>query len=76
MKTLLALVVVLPMNVWAQFSGKVTYQDSYVSKNPTISSSEFEKFIGTKRELYIQGPFYKVVHYGDVKSGMLYRGDV
>ena len=59
----------------AQFSGKITYRDSYVSKNPSISSADFEKFIGSKRELYIQRSFYKDVHYGELESVNLYRGD-
>ncbi len=69
------LVLLAPVNTKAQFSGRITYEDSYRSKTPRISGSDFEKFAGTKREFYIQGPFYKTVHNGELKSVMLYRGD-
>jgi len=61
--------------VHAQFTGKVIYQDSYQSKNPAISSSDFERFVGTKREWFIQDSFYKSLRNGKFKSTMLYRGD-
>lgn len=61
---------------YAQFSGKITYKDSYESKIPHVSSEAFEQFIGAKRELYLQGLFYKNVHYGEVTSILLYRGNV
>src|SRR5690606_3340948 len=61
--------------LFAQFSGKVTYRDSYESKNPNISSLEFEKYVGSKREFYIQGSFYKTINYGEITSVTLYRGD-
>lgn len=60
---------------YGQFAGIVTYKDVYISKNPDISGTAFEKFIGTKRELHIQGAFYKTVHYGESKSIIIYRGD-
>ena len=31
--------------------------------------------MGSKREFYLQGAFYKDVHYGELESVMLYRGD-
>jgi hypothetical protein len=31
--------------------------------------------MGSKREFYLQGTFYKDVHYGELESVMLYRGD-
>lgn len=69
-------IVILPINVYAQlFSGVVTYKDSYTSKNNNISSSDLENFIGSKRELYLSGSFYKIIRYGEVKSTMLYRQD-
>jgi hypothetical protein len=76
MARVLFFLVVYSLNAQAQFSGKITYQDSYQSKNPNISNSDFEKFMGTKREFYLQGAFYKDVHHGEVESVMLYRGDL
>jgi len=72
---LLFLLLTLSINAQSQFTGKVTYQDSYKSKDPNISGSDFEKFMGSKREFYLQGAFYKDVHYGELNSVMLYRGD-
>jgi hypothetical protein len=57
------------------FSGKITYADSFKSKTPDISSEDLEKYIGAKRELYIQNSFYKDVHSGELKSVMIYRGE-
>jgi hypothetical protein len=74
-RVLLFFLVAYSLDAQAQFSGKVTYQDSYQSKNPNISSSDFEKFMGTKREFYLHGAFYKDVHHGELESVMLYRGD-
>jgi hypothetical protein len=59
----------------AQFSGKITYQDAYISKSPNVSSDNLEKLIGTKRELYIQDANYESIYWGETKSTMLYRGD-
>jgi hypothetical protein len=77
MKKLFAFAIILFLleNAKAQFSGRVLYEESYNSKTAEISVSDLEKFIGTKRELYIKGPFYKHVHNGVFKSVMLYRGD-
>jgi len=72
---IIALILFLALNVKGQFSGKVIYHDSYKSKNPAISSSDFEKFVGTERVLFMQDSFYKNVHTGEFKSIMLYRGD-
>lgn len=74
-RSLLYFLFTFSLSAQAQFFGKVTYQDNYKSKNPNISSSDFEKFTGSKREFYLQGAFYKDVHYGELESVMLYRGD-
>lgn len=75
-RILLFFLVAYSLNAQIQFSGKITYRDSYQSKNPNISSSDFERFMGSKREFYLQGSFYKDVYYGELESVMLYRGDV
>lgn len=77
MKQLLILYMFMTIgSCYAQFSGKVTYKDSYESKMSNVSSSAFENFMGTKREFYLQGAFYKDIHYGEFESVMLYCGDV
>jgi hypothetical protein len=76
MRILLAFLIIAQIKVHAQFSGKVTYQEAYRSKTPSIPVAAFEKFVGTKREFYTQGAFYKSVHSGELKSVIMYRGDV
>lgn len=57
------------------FSGKVSYVESYVSNDPNLSVADVENLLGTKRDFYIQGQFYKSVSFGNTNRTLLYRGD-
>src|SRR5688572_17490406 len=75
-KTLVVFVFILILTPSkAQFSGIITYQESYQSKNSSILNTDLETFMGTKRELYIRGAFYKTIRKGNPVSVMLYRSD-
>lgn len=50
--------------------------DSYESKHPDISAATLEKLLGTTREFFIDNQFYKSIYYGEIKTTVLYRGDV
>lgn len=58
------------------FHGKVTYVDSYESRDPNVSVALLEKLLGNTREFFIDRQFYKSIYYGEVKRTILYRGDV
>ncbi len=58
------------------FRGKVTYVDSYESRDPNVSVALLEKLLGNRREFFIDRQFYKSIYNGEVKRTILYRGDV
>jgi hypothetical protein len=61
--------------VLAQFVGVITYNESYKSKDPLISSDDFTKMMGSVRKLYIKGSNYRNVFDGNPGTVLLYRGD-
>ena len=69
----IALMVLTTVTVFAQnFEGKITYQNSYKSKLPTVKDEQFNAMMGTRQEYYIKGGNYKSVSNGTFSQWQLY----
>ena len=69
----MALMVLTTVSVFAQnFEGKITYQNSYKSKMPSMKDEQFNSMMGTKQEYYIKGGNYKSVANGTFSQWQLY----
>ena len=65
--------VLTTVTVFAQnFEGKITYQNSYKSKLPTVKDEQFNAMMGTRQEYYIKGGNYKSVSNGTFSQWQLY----
>ncbi len=67
MKHLLILISVLVFSSLAfgqAFEGKIIYQNSYVSKMPSVSNEQLSSALGTRQEYYIKGASYRSVSNG------------
>jgi|SRR5688572_18493485 len=58
--------------VGQNFEGKITYQNSFKSKLPNVTSEQFNSMMGTQQEYYIKGSDYKSVTDGTFAQWQLY----
>lgn len=54
------------------FEGKITYQNSYISKLPNVPSEQFTAMIVSPQEYFIKGDRYKSVMNGSYSQWQLY----
>lgn len=54
------------------FEGKITYSNTYISKNPKITSQQLQIMMGGVQEYYIKGGDYKSVTNGSMMEWQLY----
>lgn len=75
MKKLLtiALMILTVSTVLGQnFEGKITYQNSFKSKLPSVKDDQFNSMMGNKQEYYIKGGNYRSVTNGTFSQWQLY----
>lgn len=74
MKHLLTiLMTVISVTVFGQtFEGKITYQNSYISKLPNVQDQQFNSMMGTTQEYIIKGGDYKSSSNGTLVQWQLY----
>lgn len=76
MKKMLSFIVTfLSITTFAQnFEGKVTYQNSYQSKDKYTKALDLSNQFGSQLTCYFKGSNYKIVSNGAAQSWQLYRG--
>jgi len=55
------------------FEGKITYSNSYKSKNPNLTDQQFTEMMGPVFEYYIKGAEYKTISNGTLMQWQLYN---
>jgi hypothetical protein len=61
------------LNVFGQsFEGEIKYQNTYKSKNPTITDDRLTSLMGSTEEYFIKGAAYKSVLNGTLLQWQLY----
>jgi hypothetical protein len=55
------------------FEGKITYQNSYVSKMPNMTNDQFTSMMGTTMEYLIKGGYYRTTMNGKLLEWQLYN---
>jgi len=64
---------VISVTVFGQtFEGKITYQNSYISKLPNVQDQQFNSMMGTTEEYIIKGGDYKSSSNGTLVQWQLY----
>jgi len=64
---------VISVTVFGQtFEGKITYQNSYISKLPNVQDQQFNSMMGTTQEYIIKGGDYKSSSNGTLVQWQLY----
>ena len=54
------------------FEGQITYENSYTSKVPNITSEQFNVMMGTTQKYYIKGGKYKSITNGSFSKMQIY----
>ncbi|UXP33342.1 hypothetical protein N6H18_05175 [Reichenbachiella agarivorans] len=69
----IAIVVITTISAFSQdFEGKITYQNSFVSKIPNMTDEQLTGMMGTIQEYYIQEGNYRSVSNGSFSQWQLY----
>jgi hypothetical protein len=69
--------VLTTMTVFGQsFEGKITYANSYKSKNPKITDQQWASMMGSTQEYLIKGGDYKSIANGTLVQWQLYVNNV
>ncbi|NQY30077.1 MAG: DUF4412 domain-containing protein [Flavobacteriaceae bacterium] len=69
----IALTVLITLTTFSQnFEGKITYQNSFVSKMPNLEDEQFTSMMGSQNEFYIKEDNYKSMTDGTYYQWQLY----